>query len=96
MITLADVEAAAKRLSGRVLRTPTSPVEAVSAATGADVVLKFENLQVTGAFKERGAANRLALLRRTSGRAALSRCRRETTLRRWRGTGSCWACRRRS
>jgi threonine dehydratase len=62
MITLADVEAAAKRVSGRVLRTPTLPSHAVSSATGAEVVLKFENLQVTGAFKERGAANRLALL----------------------------------
>jgi threonine dehydratase len=36
--------------------------EAVSRATGAEVVLKLDNLQVTGAFKERGAANRLALL----------------------------------
>ena len=62
MITLADVEAAAKRLSGRVLRTPTVSCAAVSAASGADVVLKLENLQVTGAFKERGAANRLQLL----------------------------------
>src|SRR5271156_6483744 len=62
MITLADVEAAAKRLTGRVLRTPTITCDAVSAATGAEVMLKLENLQVTGAFKERGAANRLALL----------------------------------
>jgi threonine dehydratase len=62
MITLADVEAAAKRVSGQVLRTPSVTSDAVSAATGADVVLKLENLQVTGAFKERGAANRLALL----------------------------------
>jgi threonine dehydratase len=62
MITLADVEAAAKRVSGKVLRTPAVSSDAVSTATGADVVLKLENLQVTGAFKERGAANRLALL----------------------------------
>src|SRR5580698_5617319 len=62
MITLADVEAAAKRLPGRVSRTPTVSCDAVSGATGAEVVLKLENLQVTGAFKERGAANRLALL----------------------------------
>jgi threonine dehydratase len=62
MITLADVEAAAKRISRQVLRTPAVTSHAVSAATGADVVLKLENLQVTGAFKERGAANRLALL----------------------------------
>ncbi len=62
MITLADIEAAAKRVSGRVLRTPTLASQAVSDTTGAEVVLKLENLQVTGAFKERGAANRLALL----------------------------------
>ena len=62
MLSLADVEAAAGRIAGRVLRTPTLPSEAVSRATGADVVLKLENLQTIGAFKERGAANKLALL----------------------------------
>jgi threonine dehydratase len=62
MITLADVQAAATRISGRVVRTPTLPCAAVSEAAGAEVALKFENLQVTGAFKERGAANRLALM----------------------------------
>jgi threonine dehydratase len=62
MITLADVQAAAARISGRVVRTPTLPCAAVSEAAGAEVALKFENLQVTGAFKERGAANRLALM----------------------------------
>jgi threonine dehydratase len=62
MITLADVEAAAKRVAGLVTRTPAVACDAVSTATGAEVVLKLENLQVTGAFKERGAANRLARL----------------------------------
>jgi threonine dehydratase len=62
MITLADVQAAATRIAGRVVRTPTLPCAAVSEAAGAEVALKFENLQVTGAFKERGAANRLALM----------------------------------
>ncbi len=62
LITFADVTAAAERIAGRVLRTPALPSDAVSRATGADVVLKLDNLQVTGAFKERGAANRLALL----------------------------------
>jgi threonine dehydratase len=57
-----DVLAAAERIAGRVLRTPVLPSDAISRATGADVVLKLDNLQVTGAFKERGAANRLALL----------------------------------
>ncbi len=62
MITLEDVEQAAERIAGRVLRTPMLPSQAISRLTGADVVLKLDNLQVTGAFKERGAANRLALL----------------------------------
>ena len=62
MIQLSDVEAAAGRIAGRVIRTPAVPSHAVSAATGADVVLKLDNLQATGAFKERGAANRLAML----------------------------------
>jgi len=62
VLQLADVQAAAARIAGRVLRTPALPSEAVSRATGAEVVLKLDNLQITGAFKERGAANRLALL----------------------------------
>jgi threonine dehydratase len=62
VLRFADVTAAAERIAGRVLRTPALPSDAVSRATGADVVLKLDNLQVVGAFKERGAANRLALL----------------------------------
>ncbi len=62
MITLADVQEAAARIEGAVLRTPAFVSDAVSRAAGAEVVLKLDNLQVTGAFKERGAANRLALL----------------------------------
>jgi len=62
VLRLADVTAAAERIAGRVLRTPTIASEAVSRATHADVVLKLDNLQITGAFKERGAANRLQLL----------------------------------
>jgi len=62
MIGLADVRAAAARIEGKVLRTPTIYSDAVSRATGAKVTLKLDNLQATGAFKERGAANRLALL----------------------------------
>lgn len=62
MITLTDIEQAAGRIAGRVVRTPMLPCHAISRLTGADVVLKLDNLQVTGAFKERGAANRLSLL----------------------------------
>ncbi len=62
MITLADVEQAAERIAGHVIRTPMLPSHAISCLTGAEVVLKLDNLQVTGAFKERGAANRLSML----------------------------------
>ena len=71
MIQLADVEAAAGRIVGRVIRTPAVPSHAVSVATGASVVLKLENLQATGAFKERGAANRLVMLTDTERRAGV-------------------------
>ncbi len=62
MITLADVQAAARRIEGRVLRTPFLFSDSVSRATGAQAYLKLDNLQATGAFKERGAANRLSML----------------------------------
>jgi threonine dehydratase len=61
MIGLDDVRAAALRMQGQVLRSPFLQSAAISKATGAKVWLKLENLQATGAFKERGAANRLAL-----------------------------------
>jgi threonine dehydratase len=62
MIGLADIRAAAGRIAGRVMRTPTVACDVISQATGAQVTLKLDNLQPTGAFKERGAANRLAML----------------------------------
>ena len=74
-LTFADIEAAAGRIAGQVLRTPAVTSDAVSRATGATVTLKLDNLQATGAFKERGAANRLALLtpaERTAGVVAMS------------------------
>ncbi len=61
-LTLADVQAAAARIKGRILRTPTVPAPVLSRVTGADITLKLDNLQAVGSFKERGAANRLALL----------------------------------
>jgi threonine dehydratase len=61
-VTLADVLAAAERIAGNVIRTPMLANHAISRATGAEVVLKLETMQVTGAFKERGASNRLAIL----------------------------------
>jgi threonine dehydratase len=71
MITFVDIEAAAARIAGRVLRTPSIRSQAISRATGADVTLKLENLQAIGSFKERGAANRLALLSETERRAGV-------------------------
>ncbi|MDD2859629.1 MAG: threonine ammonia-lyase [Acidiphilium sp.] len=62
MVTIEDIEAAANRIAGAVQRTPLVYSDALSRATGARVLLKLENLQATGAFKERGAANRIALL----------------------------------
>jgi len=71
VIGLADVQAAAGRIAGRVLRTPTLPSDAISRATGALVTLKLDNLQAIGSFKERGAANRLALLSRVERQAGV-------------------------
>jgi threonine dehydratase len=71
MLTFADVQAAATRIAGRVLRTPSVRSHAISQATGADVTLKLENLQAIGSFKERGAANRLSLLSEPERRAGV-------------------------
>jgi len=60
--TLADVEAAAKRIEGAVVRTPTHFSRTLSELTGAKVWVKFENLQFTAAYKERGALNKLLLM----------------------------------
>ena len=60
--TLADVEAARKRLEGVVHRTPVTPSATFSERSGADVWLKLENLQRTGSFKIRGAYNKIATL----------------------------------
>jgi threonine dehydratase len=61
-LTLADIEAARRIIAGQVLRTPMLPAPKLSALTGAEVFVKYENLQVTNSFKERGALARLATL----------------------------------
>ncbi|MBX3635730.1 MAG: pyridoxal-phosphate dependent enzyme, partial [Rubrivivax sp.] len=61
-VTLADIEAAAQRLAGQVLDTPCLESRTLSQIVGAQVFLKFENLQFTASFKERGALNKLATL----------------------------------
>jgi len=61
-LTAADIHAAAQRLQGQVLDTPCMPSRTLSAITGCEVFLKFENLQFTASFKERGALNKLLQL----------------------------------
>ena len=61
-VTVADIEAARRTIAGQVLRTPMLPAPKLSALTGADVHVKYENLQVTNSFKDRGALNKLASL----------------------------------
>ncbi|MEM1132817.1 MAG: threonine ammonia-lyase [Pseudomonadota bacterium] len=56
-LTIADVHAAHQRIAGAVVRTPTLLSRTLSEITGANVYLKFENLQFTAAYKERGALN---------------------------------------
>ncbi len=75
MVTLADIEAAARAIEGRVERTPLRYSRTLSEITGAQIWIKFENLQVTAAFKERGALNKLLSLtnaERAAGVVAMS------------------------
>src|SRR4051812_23516526 len=58
----ADIHAAAARLAGQVLDTPCMPSRTLSSIAGCRVFLKFENLQFTASFKERGALNKLVQL----------------------------------
>jgi len=61
-VTLSDIQAARKVIAGQVLRTPMLPAPKLSALTGASVFIKYENMQVTNSFKERGALTKLASL----------------------------------
>ena len=62
MVTLEDVQAARDRIRGYVAETPCPLSEPFSELCGATVHFKLENLQRTGSFKDRGAANKLAQL----------------------------------
>lgn len=62
MLSLTDIEQAAQRLQGHLLDTPCVESRTLSQLTGAQIFLKFENLQYTASFKERGACNKLAQL----------------------------------
>jgi len=74
-VTLADVEKAAETIAGSVLVTDFDPSRTLGEILGCNVWLKFENLQFTASFKERGALNRLTALddeQRTRGVIAMS------------------------
>ena len=72
-LSLDDIRAAARRIEGAVVRTPTMLSRTLSDATGAIVYVKFENLQVTAAYKERGALNKLLLMdEATRGRGVIA------------------------
>jgi threonine dehydratase len=60
--TIDDIRAAAERIKGAVIRTPMLVSRTLSEIIGAEVWLKFENLQFTAAYKERGALNKLLQL----------------------------------
>ncbi len=60
-------------IDGQILRTPMLPAPKLSALTGAEVFVKYENLQVTNSFKERGALNKLAALDASRPRARRDR-----------------------
>src|SRR5258705_3408528 len=62
MLSIEAIRAAAARIEGAVERTPFLPSHTLSRLTGCKLYLKFENLQFTASFKERGALNKLASL----------------------------------
>jgi threonine dehydratase len=73
-VTLRDIEAAAGVLEGRVKRTGFERSRTLSDITGANLWLKFENLQFTATFKERGALNRLSALSADERRRGVIAC----------------------
>lgn len=73
MINLRNIQDAAQRLNGQILKTPCVASRTLSDITGAQVFLKFENLQFTSSFKERGACNKLVQIEnRQAGVIAMS------------------------
>ncbi len=73
-VSRADVDAAASAIDGQVIRTPTTLSTTLSEITGADVSIKFENLQFTASFKERGALNKLLSLTDEERKAGVVAC----------------------
>jgi len=73
-VTLADIRNAAATIAGAVERTPMTLSRTLSDICGCTIVLKFENLQYTASFKERGALNKLARLSPAQRRAGVIAC----------------------
>ena len=74
-VTLNEIRSAAEQIKNSIVKTPCVPSKTLSAITGAQVFLKFENLQFTASFKERGALVKLLSLtpeQRESGVIAMS------------------------
>src|SRR5689334_25404437 len=63
-VTLADIEASARLLHGQIARTPMLHSRTLSRVCGCEIWVKFENLQFTASFKERGALTKLSMLSR--------------------------------
>ena len=72
-LTIDDIRAAAARLHGEIGETPCLHSRTLSAICGCEVFLKFENLQFTASFKERGALNKMAQLTRRRARQGRAR-----------------------
>lgn len=70
-VSFDDIRAAAARIEGKVERTPLRHSRTLSEITGAEVWIKFENLQFTASFKERGAYNKLAQLTEAERKAGV-------------------------
>src|SRR3982750_1597532 len=74
MVSLKDIQGAAKVIEGHVVRTPFLHSRTLSEITGAQVWLKFENHQFTASFKERGALNTLTSLTTAEREAGVIAC----------------------
>ncbi|WP_431274525.1 threonine ammonia-lyase [Variovorax ureilyticus] len=72
MVEIQDIELAARRLQGQILETPCVESRTLSEIVGAQVFLKFENLQFSASFKERGACNKLVDLAKAGTRGVIA------------------------
>ncbi len=97
LLTIDHVRAAAGRIAGSIVHTPTLRSRTLSEITGANIWLKFENLQFTAAYKERGALNKLLLLTEEQRQARRDRrFGRQSQRRAYPITAPGWAYRSRS